>query len=399
MMPYGLFFILVLSLMFPVPGQGAERKADGTAASAQAQQALQQKQQEAQNALKKEMKLLGELERLDRQLEEEQEAAQNISRQWGISQEKIRSLNSEIEKISGRMEHRKELFTKRVSAIYKHIRIGTIAALFSAESFPELLMRHKYLVSATRFDSGLIGGYQEDLLRLGEQKRSLSREIQLQGHLKEERESRVRSFNQSKKQKESMLHMVRMEKASHMQALVELEKANQELNRMITSLRPLDETSSSAPLLPKALDEPGKLPKESTGFIERFKGKLSPPVNGKVIERFGRKQHPKFNTVTFQKGIDIAASAGSEIHSIFKGRVLYAGWFPGYGKMIIIDHGKSYYSVYAHSSRLFKKVGDLVAEGDLIGLVGETGSLKGPGLYFEIRHHGVPQDPLEWIRI
>jgi murein hydrolase activator len=78
--------------------------------------------------------------------------------------------------------------------------------------------------------------------------------------------------------------------------------------------------------------------------------------------------------------------------------ILYAGWFKGYGKMIIIDHGQHYYTVYAHAEELFKDKGDSVESGEVIATVGDSGSISGPELYFEVRHYGKPVDPLEWIR-
>ena len=70
----------------------------------------------------------------------------------------------------------------------------------------------------------------------------------------------------------------------------------------------------------------------------------------------------------------------------------------GYGNIIIIDHGGSYYSLSAHVSKIFKRVGERVEGGEVIALAGDTGSLKGNCLYFELRHHGKPLNPLKWLR-
>jgi len=66
--------------------------------------------------------------------------------------------------------------------------------------------------------------------------------------------------------------------------------------------------------------------------------------------------------------------------------------------MIIIDHGNSYYTVYAHVEEFFKTKGDGVESDEVIATAGDTGSMIGSGLYFEVRHHGKPQDPMEWIK-
>jgi septal ring factor EnvC (AmiA/AmiB activator) len=80
------------------------------------------------------------------------------------------------------------------------------------------------------------------------------------------------------------------------------------------------------------------------------------------------------------------------------GRVIFSGWFNGYGNMVIIDHGESYSTVYAHAHELFKKLGDMVDTHEVIATVGETGSMAGPKLYFEMRYRGKPVDPLKWMK-
>ena len=126
---------------------------------------------------------------------------------------------------------------------------------------------------------------------------------------------------------------------------------------------------------------------------------LRPPVEGGVVEvPFGKVVNPKFNTVTFQKGWDVRAHDGAEVKAVAAGKVAHAGWFGAYGNLLILDHGGGMHTLYAHLSALARSVGDEVAEGDLVGLVGDTASLKGPYLYFEIRQDGRPVDPKEWVR-
>jgi septal ring factor EnvC (AmiA/AmiB activator) len=128
------------------------------------------------------------------------------------------------------------------------------------------------------------------------------------------------------------------------------------------------------------------------------KGLLIMPVNGKIINLFGPYKNPKYNINNFRSGIDIKAEHGEPIRSVFKGKVIYSNWFKGYGNMIIIDHGNSYYTVYAHMEETFKSKGDPVDAGEVIATVGDTGSMTGAKLYFEVRHHGKPVNPLKWLK-
>ncbi len=122
------------------------------------------------------------------------------------------------------------------------------------------------------------------------------------------------------------------------------------------------------------------------------------PVKGKITAKFGEFINPEFKVRNFRGGIDIQAALGEPIHAVHAGEVIFADWFKGYGNMIIIDHGDSYYTLYAHADELRKSKGHRVKAAEVIGTVGETGTPKGPGLHFQIRHHGKPMNPIGWLK-
>ena len=105
-----------------------------------------------------------------------------------------------------------------------------------------------------------------------------------------------------------------------------------------------------------------------------------------------------FGTETLRKGVEFEAAAGETVRAVAPGAVRFAGWFRGYGKLVIMDHGDDYFTVVSHLEESFVRVGDTLSEGDTIGSVGDTGSLTGPSLYFEIRSGSEPQDPGDWLR-
>ena len=106
---------------------------------------------------------------------------------------------------------------------------------------------------------------------------------------------------------------------------------------------------------------------------------------------------PRFRTVTVQKGVDIAARRGEEVLAVAPGRVVHAGWFKGYGNLVIVDHGEGFHTLVAHLASMTAAAGEDVEAGATLGTVGDTGSLKGAYLYFEIREHGKPLDPKAWL--
>ncbi len=97
-------------------------------------------------------------------------------------------------------------------------------------------------------------------------------------------------------------------------------------------------------------------------------------------------------------GIQIQAPEGTPFRAVAEGKVRFADWFKGYGKLVILDHGEGYYSLYAQAAELDVTEGQLVSAGQILGTVGDTGSLVGTSLYFEIRKNGIPQNPTLWLK-
>lgn len=77
--------------------------------------------------------------------------------------------------------------------------------------------------------------------------------------------------------------------------------------------------------------------------------------------------------------------------------MIYAGWFDGYGNLVVVDHGGDFYTLYAHADELLVKVGDVVETRQILGKVGDTDSIKGALLHFEVRASGKPQNPQLWL--
>jgi septal ring factor EnvC (AmiA/AmiB activator) len=135
---------------------------------------------------------------------------------------------------------------------------------------------------------------------------------------------------------------------------------------------------------------------ETSGF-GALRGRLPLPVTGQIEVAFGRLVHPKFNTVTVQKGLDIRAGPGAPVRALAPATVVWRGWLKGYGNLLILDQGDGYHTLFAHLAEMFRPVGAHVFAGDVLGTVGETGSLKGAYLYFEVRRRGLAVDPLPWV--
>jgi len=140
-----------------------------------------------------------------------------------------------------------------------------------------------------------------------------------------------------------------------------------------------------------AIDIPRRVTSVSRGAVVSIAQSFIWPARGALSSRFGwRWQH-------HHNGIDIAAPYGTQIYAAKAGRVTFSGWYYGYGRAVIIDHGDGVSTVYGHASKLLVRVGDMVGAGQPIALVGSTGIATGPHLHFEIRVNGRPLNPLKYL--
>ncbi len=133
--------------------------------------------------------------------------------------------------------------------------------------------------------------------------------------------------------------------------------------------------------------------------LYEVKGRLPWPVDGRVITRFGFERHPSFRTVVENKGVEIAPDEPeARVRTVHGGKVVYADYFQGYGNLLIVDHGMTYYTLYGHCAEFLAAVGDMVEAGQPVAVAGDTGSLKGECLYFEVRFKTRALDPLQWLK-
>ncbi|MEM7079578.1 MAG: peptidoglycan DD-metalloendopeptidase family protein [Pseudomonadota bacterium] len=132
---------------------------------------------------------------------------------------------------------------------------------------------------------------------------------------------------------------------------------------------------------------------DGTSFVAA-KGNMPMPVGGRVRHAFGSRRAD--GRLRWQ-GIEIAAAHGTPVQAVFAGQVVFADWLRGFGFMTIIDHGGEYMTLYGNADALLKQVGDFVESGEAIATTGNSGGRPEPGIYFELRHHGEPRDPIAWV--
>jgi septal ring factor EnvC (AmiA/AmiB activator) len=319
----------------------------------------------------KESSILEALHLLEVELYRKEKELKQMEMQLTETQEKLRQTRHQTVVLSKAMESTKEELLSRLIALYKMGRVPAEGLLLTSGSYSDLLRLDKYLRVIVDYDARLIETYRNQVvLKERYQEELVQDQIQWQRNISEIERKR-REITKVSEEKRVLLRSIQDQKVVYQKVLLELEERAKELQSLVAKLE-----------REKNLLAYGK------SKYETLKGKLTPPVQGKVISLFKEKG---------QNGIEIKAPMGAEIRAVLSGKVLYADWFKGFGNIVIIDHSDQIVTVSGYCSELLKKPGDRVSQGETIALIGSAGSLKGPCLYFEIRRHGKPQDPMEWL--
>ena len=404
----GFFILLVLSL----PGAArcdVKEDLQGIKRQIKEKNALISKTQKVEN------KVSGELQQIQKSLAEKQSSLVTLGRDLDAVEKGIDKTLSDYEKEKLEADKKRQQINKRIAALYKGGDTGNLRVFFSSESFPQMTENLRYMKSVLENDRRLFEQYNQNMERLKGLQTRLEQEAQRKEGIRRSIEAKKREIEVEKSRKANYLVKVRQDKQQYVASLKELQANASRLQSMI---RQLEARARKAALAAKqqaarqqaAAKGKGKGKGESAQAyappapavpnygLGSQKGRLSLPVRGNIVGRFGRHKHADFNSYTVSNGISVQAPAGTPIRAVFDGEVIFADYFKGYGNMIIVDHGGGFFSLYAHASSVAKRVGSKVARNDVLASVGDLDSAKGPMLYFEIRYQGKPVDPAPWFR-
>lgn len=319
---------------------------------------------------KKEKSLLADLDRLAFFVDRRRKELRSFEKELTQTEKAISSQQTEMSRLREQISTTQTQIQARAAALYKISKVGPWAFFLSAESYADFLRMVNFLTTVMNHDIRLFTGFESQL----ERRKVLREELTAnQNRLWEEQEKVRRKAEEVKKlrrERKDTLKKVRAAKTGYGNLIEELEKQAQRLQDLIESL-----------------PSQGEKPYESLSGFGALRGNLPLPVAGKI------QKNPQRGL----RGISLKAPHGTIARAVWRGRVVYAGWFKGYGNLLIIDHGDRFHTVMGHASELLKKENDWVETGDSVARIGSTGSLGDPSLYFEIRQDGKPINPLEWF--
>jgi septal ring factor EnvC (AmiA/AmiB activator) len=389
--------LFLFFLVLPVVASGADARKDLKGI----QREIKKKEFLLKTTEKIEQQVSGEMALIEKGLKEKEAGLRRLTADLKSLDQSLILTQRQTQSTQTEVDRKQQEIRKRLVALYKAGDIGVVRIFFSSGSFPQMLESLRYMQAILQTDRKLISDYSARIKTLSQLKVKLEDDARKKEALRAGIEDKKREIEAQKKRKAEYLVKVRKDKNTYAASLKQLEANAARLQAMMQKLEAKSRKSYSKKSAPPpvkdapAVSRPVAVP--STGFGGR-KRQLSLPVQGEIVQRFGKHKHPEFNSFTFSNGFAFSAPAGADIHAVDSGTVIFASYFKGYGNMVILDHGDGFFSVYAHASHIAKKEGSKIARNDVIASVGEVDSSRGPMLYFEIRYQGKPVDPSPWFK-
>jgi septal ring factor EnvC (AmiA/AmiB activator) len=374
--------LVILSLLSAFPLQ-AEQSSRNESAQQQSraklsdvQKAIAKQESNIFDANKQRSSLEQQLKTDDLAISKVAKAINKIEVELSTTEDKIAALAIEKKQLTIAKKRQERLLAQQLRAAYttgQHDYLKLLLNQDQSEKIQRTISYYQYLNQARIKE---INNFQTTISQLLEVSTEHQTQMAYLQQLKDEQLQQDTQFRRSKAQRSNTLKKLGRKLLSSQQQLNKLKAEENNLNQALKKLSAIIQAEINL-----------------TG-LSKLKHKLSWPVEGRMLHRFGTRKQGYLKW----KGVLITAPISRQVQTIHNGTVLFSDWLKGYGLLTVIDHGNGYMSLYAHNQTLLKSVGDRVEIGEPIALIGQSGGLEQPGLYFEIRHQGKALNPKLWCQ-
>jgi len=330
---------------------------------------------ELQRLRGEEKSLLGEVEQIEVELRLRTEELAEIQLTLKRTQTQLDATITRVRQLEASLAAARPALAAHARALYKLGELSYLRLLLSVDKPSDFFRGYRFVNTLARRDNRRVAVFRSDLTALTAQRAELEQRTKESIALRTRLVAARRSLDAQRARKTDLLTSLVERKELHAAYVDELAQAEVRLQQLLAGLGGAD---AAVP-------------------VAAFRGSLPWPVSGPVRAGFGRRKHPRFDTYTIHNGIEIESPPDAPVQAVYEGTVAFADRFRGYGLMVVVDHGGKHHSLYAQLAELAVTPGQHVAAGDVLGTSGPGGG-DGPGVYFEMRYQGRPEDPLDWLR-
>ena len=367
----------------------------------QLQQLIQQKEARLHRLTHRANDLFGQLQETNGQLAATQSRLNSLNLQLIDSRAKLAAIDAQLDVVSaalqqksaqlqtllGVLDAQQTAVNKRIADIYINAPTGYSQALSQSQDFADVVTANQFAGSVMRADSTTmaqleqteatvsgqrvdIANHQASIVKArNAQAAELAQIANIQGQ-----QAAVRGQQAALRAHQNhLLREVNAQRYNYIKQIQELQRENNLLSAIIRGAQ------------------------RGQRVIQGVGGYLKWPVSGPITSPFGWRIHPIYHYRSFHTGIDIGVPMGTIVKAARYGKVIYTGYNGAFGLVVIIDHGNSLATMYAHLSRVFVSVGQRVRTLQAVAASGNTGWSTGPHLHFQVDLQGTPVNPLSWL--
>ena len=367
-------------------------------------QEIKEKEAELSEGRSKEGSLASQMLKLEESIESMQSSINQLDSAITEGEAQLKVLEGELEEAQEKVSAQNENLGSRLRTMYKNGTVGFIDVLLDSGSFSEFLNNLNMVEMIYSSDKDVLSSLEDAYDEIDAKKKEV--------------ETLQAELNESKSVAEDKKAELEESRATVTAQKEEIASSNQETEAMLNALKADAEAmaqnavaNGSSSSNSTYVGNSGSSSSGSSGSSSGSSGSSSsssslggsmawpvPSVGtSNITSLFGYRVHPIFGVGRGHTGVDIGAPSGVPVVAANSGRVIYAGWYGGYGYCVQIDHGGGVVTLYGHNSRLNVSVGQSVSRGQTIAYVGSTGYSTGPHCHFEVMIDGVRQDPLDYI--
>ena len=316
---------------------------------------------------------------------------QSLKREETSNRNKVNVLKDRIKTKEDELELLRTRYEQRIINTYQKGRVSDLEKVLSSTSWRQAVYRTQYLKIISSIEQKMTKDIENILLAINKDKLKLESLLRQSISLKRDKQKQMTSLRKMRIKREKELNRIRQDKSALANYMQEKSAGVKQLESIIK----------------KVLEDKARFEREErirqqqqalkTKEFNLLKGQLPWPTEGRVISKFGKQWNSRLKTTTDNPGIDIKGQPGSPIRSTMSGVVTTITYIRGYGTTVIIDHGGGFYTVYSHVTNIQTQVDGEVRSGDVIAYMGDSGSVNGSKLHFEVWGKGQKLDPEKWL--
>ncbi len=333
---------------------------------------------------------VSDLRRVDGELERAQAALELAEGRAASTRDEVEQADRDVRTAEDSLAARRDQFETRVVAAFKYGQMSLTDVFASVRDINDVLVTSTFVSAVVQNDRSMVDEMTVLLAELND-RRAEAQRLRVEAQLALDEAERIEAdITEQYEEQRRLTDQVNRTQATLARSLQELREDADALEDHLKALE------ASQQLIERQLRDAEAAERAGRGVGDTGSGWVK-PTNGWLSSGFGNRIHPIHRTPRLHAGVDLAAPTGTPIIASRGGTVTFVGWMSGYGYTVIVFHGNSTATLYAHMSAFSVQQGQYIAQGGRLGSVGMTGTATGPHLHFEVRIGGVPQNPCGYI--